>query len=184
MPKAVESILGTPNSVSAVMEGGSRWSSPIRRGSRKHPLGGWPSPSPESGWAGQLAAGRQREPTRNTISSISASWAVATRMVGVRAQDIVPTRFKPAKDDRVWSRAQAWQGSHAEELSASGSQKLKPTPRPTWARRDERGHPQCPPYSTTPSARRPRNDGKIAGRNVLRIINEPTPPRWPKGGTK
>jgi molecular chaperone DnaK len=52
-------------------------------------------------------------------------------------------------------------------------QKLKATPRPTWARRSPRRSSPCPPTSTTASARPPRTpaDRRPGG---LRIINEPT----------
>ena len=46
--------------------------------------------------------------------------------------------------------------------------------RSTWARRSPRRSSPCPPTSTTPSARRPRTPGTIAGLEVERIINEPT----------
>ena len=48
------------------------------------------------------------------------------------------------------------------------------TRRRTSASRSPRRSSPCPPTSTTASARPPRTPGRIAGLDVLRIINEPT----------
>ncbi|GIW07386.1 MAG: hypothetical protein KatS3mg060_2191 [Dehalococcoidia bacterium] len=174
MAKVIGIDLGTTNSVVAIMEGGEPVVIENSEGSRL-PLGrGYQSKSGER-LVGQVAKRQAITNPENTIFSVK-------RLMG-RKFDDPEVRARPASSSPT-RITQAPNGDAASTWAARNTprprsaamilQKLKPTPRRSWARRSPRPSSPCRPTSTTPSARRRKDAGKIAGLEVLRIINEPT----------
>jgi molecular chaperone DnaK len=163
--------LGTTNSVVAVMEGGEPTVIVNQEGSRLTPSIVALTKEGER-LVGQVAKRQAVTNPENTVFSIK-------RFMGRKFTEVtdeqkrVPYRVVQAKNGDAWVEARGKQYS-PPEISAMVLQKLK------QAAEDYLGHTVTDAVITVPayfndSQRQATKDaGKIAGLNVLRIINEPT----------
>ena len=156
MAKTVGLDLGTTNSVVAVLEGGEPVVIANSEGSRITPsVVGFNK-------AGErlVGSGAKRQaimhPDRTIIS--------IKRKIG--------TSEKVAIDDKQYT---------PEEISAMILQKLKADAEAYLGEKVDAAVITVPAYFNDAQRTATKNAGEIAGLKVLRIINEPTPPRWPMG---
>src|ERR1700741_4292206 len=172
MPAKVIGIdLGTTNSVVAVMEGGQPTVIVNQEGARTTPSVVALTKDAER-LVGQVAKRQGVTNPENTIFSIK-------RFMGRKYDEVsseasrVPYKVTRAQNGDAWVEARGKKYS-PPEISAMILQKLK------QAAEDYLGETITDPVITVPayfndSQRQPTKDaGKIAGLNVLRIINEPT----------
>ena len=174
MGKVIGIDLGTTNSVVAVMEGGEPVVIPNAEGARTTPSVVAFTKDGER-LVGQVAKRQAITNPRNTVFSIK-------RFMGRKCSEVtserklVPYEIECDAQDRVQVKV-----PHADktftppEISAMILQKMKQTAE-DYLGHEGRRRPssRSRPTSTTRSARPPRTPGKIAGLEVLRIINEPT----------
>ncbi len=173
MGKVIGIDLGTTNSCVAVMEQGEAVVIPNSEGSRTTPSmvafadGG-------SRLVGQIA---KRQAVTNPESTIYST----KRLIGRKFKDrevtrtagSVPYRIVPAENGDAWVEAAGKQLSPAE-VSAMVLAKMKQTAE------DYLGEPvteaiiTCPAYFNDAQRQATKDAGRIAGLEVLRIINEPT----------
>jgi molecular chaperone DnaK len=173
MGKVIGIDLGTTNSCVAVMEQGEAVVIPNSEGSRTTPSmvafadGG-------SRLVGQIA---KRQAVTNPESTIYST----KRLIGRKFKDrevsrtsgSVPYRIVPAENGDAWVEAGGKQMSPAE-VSAMVLAKMKQTAE------DYIGEPvteaiiTCPAYFNDAQRQATKDAGRIAGLDVLRIINEPT----------
>jgi molecular chaperone DnaK len=173
MGKVIGIDLGTTNSCVAVMEQGEAVVIPNSEGSRTTPSmvafadGG-------SRLVGQIA---KRQAVTNPESTIYST----KRLIGrkfkdrevVRTAGSVPYRIVPAENGDAWVEVGGKQLSPAE-VSAMVLAKMKQTAE------DYLGEPvteaiiTCPAYFNDAQRQATKDAGRIAGLDVLRIINEPT----------
>ena len=149
MSKVIGIDLGTTNSVVAVMEGGEPTVITNQEGSRLTPSVVGFSKNGER-LVGQLAKRQAVSNTDRTISSIK-------RHLG--------TDYKVAIDDKKYS---------PEEISAMILQKLKEDAEKYLGEKVTQAVITVPAYFSDSQRQATKDAGRIAGLEVLRIINEPT----------
>lgn len=149
MSKVIGIDLGTTNSVVAVMEGGEPTVITNQEGSRLTPSVVGFSKNGER-LVGQLAKRQAVSNTDRTISSIK-------RHMG--------TDYKVAIDDKKYS---------PEEISAMILQKLKEDAEKYLGEKVTQAVITVPAYFSDSQRQATKDAGRIAGLEVLRIINEPT----------
>src|SRR5437764_833386 len=173
MPKTVGIDLGTTNSVIAVMEGGEPVVIPNSEGSRTTPSVVAFTKSGER-LVGTLARRQAAVNPENTVYSIKRFMG---RKVGEvdSERKIVPYQVKPGKDDRaVVFVPNANKEFTPEEISAMILQKLKADAEAYLGETVTDAVITVPAYFNNAQREATKDAGKIAGLNVLRIINEPT----------
>lgn len=149
MSKVIGIDLGTTNSVVAVMEGGEPVVIPNAEGSRLTPSVVGFSKTGER-LVGQLAKRQAVSNPNRTIVSIK-------RHMG--------SDYKVTIDDKSYT---------PQEISAMILQKLKTDAEAYLGEKVTDAVITCPAYFTDSQRQATKDAGKIAGLNVLRIINEPT----------
>jgi molecular chaperone DnaK len=172
MGKVIGIDLGTTNSCVAVMEGGEAVVIPNSEGSRT-------TPSMIAFTDGERLVGQIAK--RQAITNPEATVYMVKRLVGRKYEDeevrrskaLVPYRIVAADNGDAWVDVHGKRYSPAE-MSAMVLAKMKQTAE------DYLGEPVTEAIITTPAyfndAQRQatKDAGRIAGLNVLRIINEPT----------
>jgi molecular chaperone DnaK len=173
MGKVIGIDLGTTNSCVAVMDGGDAIVIPNSEGSRTTPSMVALTEGGER-LVGQIAK-------RQAITNPDATVYVVKRLIGRRFDDrevkrtaaLVPFRIVPAENGDAWVEVAAKRYSPAE-ISAMILAKMKQTAE------DYLGEPvteaiiTCPAYFNDAQRQATKDAGRIAGLEVLRIINEPT----------
>ena len=149
MSKVIGIDLGTTNSVVAVMEGGEPVVISNAEGSRLTPSVVGFSKTGEI-LVGQLAKRQAVSNPKRTIVSIK-------RHMG--------TDYKVSIDDKEYT---------PQEISAMILQKLKADAEAYLGEKVTEAVITCPAYFTDSQRQATKDAGRIAGLNVLRIINEPT----------
>lgn len=149
MSKVIGIDLGTTNSVVAVMEGGEPVVIPNAEGSRLTPSVVGFSKTGER-LVGQLAKRQAVSNPNRTVVSIK-------RHMG--------SDYKVTIDDKSYT---------PQEISAMILQKLKTDAEAYLGEKVTDAVITCPAYFTDSQRQATKDAGKIAGLNVLRIINEPT----------
>src|SRR5512138_1076845 len=173
MGKVIGIDLGTTNSCVAVMEGGEAVVIPNSEGSRTTPSivafteGG-------ERLVGQIAK-------RQAITNPESTVYCVKRLIGRRVDDgevkrstgLVPYRIVPANNGDAWVDVQGKNYSPAE-VSAMVLAKMKQTAEDYLGEPVSEAIVTCPAYFNDAQRQATKDAGRIAGLNVLRIINEPT----------
>src|SRR5437016_12669292 len=173
MAKVIGIDLGTTNSVVAIMEGGDPVVLTNAEGSRITPS---VVASTESGerLAGQIARRQAITNPENTIFAIK-------RLIGRRYDDaevqkamkVLPYKIVRADNGDAWVEVRGRRHSPAE-ISAFILQKMKQTAEDHLGEKVTDAVVTVPAYFNDSQRQATKDAGKIAGLNVLRIINEPT----------
>ncbi len=174
MGKIIGIDLGTTNSVMAVMEGGEPTIIPNAEGSRTTPSIVAVNPKNSERMVGQVAKRQAVTNSRNTIFSIK-------RFMGRKYKDpevqhalqFVPYEVKeaPNGDIRVVMGGKEYS---PPEISAMILQKLKNDAEAYLGDTVTQAVITVPAYFNDTQRQATKDSGKIAGLEVLRIINEPT----------
>src|SRR5246127_423795 len=173
MPKTVGIDLGTTNSVIAVMEGGEPVVIPNSEGARTTPSVVAFTKTGER-LVGQLARRQAAGNPGNTVYSIKRFMGRKFAEVDSERK-IVPYDVKPGKDDRAVVRIPNVDKKFTpEEISAMILQKLKSDAEAYLGEKVTDAIITVPAYFNDAQRQATKDAGKIAGLNVLRIINEPT----------
>src|SRR5512135_1581309 len=173
MAKTIGIDLGTTNSVVAIMEGGD----PVVIA---NPEGGRTTPSvvafTDKGErvVGQIAKRQAITNSENTIFSIK-------RLMGRKYRDsevqkdlkILPYKIVEANNGDAWVRARDKEYS-PPEISAFVLQKMKETAEAYLGEKVTDAVITVPAYFNDSQRQATKDAGRIAGLNVIRIINEPT----------
>jgi len=173
MAKVVGIDLGTTNSVIAVMEGGEPTVIPNAEGGRTTPSVVAFSKSGER-LVGQLARRQAVVNPENTVSSIK-------RFVGRKLSEVTTETarvpYKVAEDKNGGVKVvlpHAGRDLSTEEISAMILQKLKADAEKYLGERINQAVITVPAYFNDAQRQATKDAGKVAGLEVLRIINEPT----------
>jgi molecular chaperone DnaK len=173
MAKVIGIDLGTTNSVVAVMEGGDPVVIPNAEGGRTTPSALAFTKDGER-LVGQVARRQAITNPRNTIFSIK-------RFMGQRCSEVeterrrVPYEVRCDADDRVQVHIpNANRTFTPPELSAMILQKMKQTAEDYLGQEVTQAVITVPAYFDDAQRQATKDAGKIAGLEVLRIINEPT----------
>src|SRR5438067_1992813 len=173
MPKVIGIDLGTTNSCVAVMEGGEPVVIPNAEGARTTPSIVAINKSGER-LVGEVAKRQAITNPENTVYSIK-------RFMGRKFDDpevdrdkrIVPFKVVRASNGDAWVEVQGKQYS-PPEISAMILQKLKTDAEAYLGERVLQAVITVPAYFNDAQRQATRDAGRIAGLDVLRIINEPT----------
>ncbi|RAQ96236.1 molecular chaperone DnaK [Thermogemmatispora tikiterensis] len=173
MPRVIGIDLGTTNSCVAVMEGGEPVVIPNAEGSRTTPSVFAVTKNGER-LVGEMAKRQAITNPENTIYSIK-------RFMGrkyddpevVRDRSLVPYKVIRASNGDAWVEVQGRQYS-PPEISAMILQKLKTDAEAYLGERVTQAVITVPAYFNDAQRQATRDAGRIAGLEVLRIINEPT----------
>ncbi|BCL82895.1 chaperone protein DnaK [Ktedonobacteria bacterium brp13] len=173
MPKVIGIDLGTTNSCVAVMEGGEAVVIPNAEGARTTPSIVAINKSGER-LVGEVAKRQAITNPENTVYSIK-------RFMGRKFDDpevdrdkrLMPYRVVRASNGDAWVEVQGKQYS-PPEISAMILQKLKADAEAYLGDRVTQAVITVPAYFNDAQRQATRDAGKIAGLEVLRIINEPT----------
>ena len=173
MGKIIGIDLGTTNSCVAVMEGGEPTVIPNAEGARTTPSIVAINKSGER-LVGEVAKRQAITNPENTVFSIK-------RFMGRKFDDpevdrdrrMVPYRVVRASNGDAWVEVQGKQYS-PPEISAMILQKLKQDAEAYLGERVTQAVITVPAYFNDAQRQATRDSGKIAGLEVLRIINEPT----------
>src|SRR5690242_13074755 len=173
MPKVIGIDLGTTNSCVAVMEGGEPVVIPNAEGARTTPSIVAVNKSGER-LVGEVAKRQAVTNPENTVYSIK-------RFMGRKYDDpeverdrrIVPYKVVRAGNGDAWVEVQGKQYS-PPEISAMILQKLKQDAEAYLGERITQAVITVPAYFNDAQRQATKDAGKIAGLEVLRIINEPT----------
>src|SRR5437588_4092714 len=173
MPKVIGIDLGTTNSCVAVMEGGEPVVIPNAEGARTTPSIVAVNKSGER-LVGEVA---KRQAVTNPENSCESS----KRFMGRKYEDpevdrdrrLVPYKVTKAPNGDAWVEVQGKQYS-PPEISAMILQKLKTDSEAYLGERVVQAVITVPAYFNDAQRQATRDAGKIAGLDVLRIINEPT----------
>ncbi|WP_322481142.1 molecular chaperone DnaK [Thermogemmatispora sp.] len=173
MPRVIGIDLGTTNSCVAVMEGGEPVVIPNAEGSRTTPSVFAVTKNGER-LVGEMAKRQAITNPENTIYSIK-------RFMGrkyddpevVRDRGLVPYKVIRASNGDAWVEVQGRQYS-PPEISAMILQKLKTDAESYLGERVTQAVITVPAYFNDAQRQATRDAGRIAGLEVLRIINEPT----------
>ncbi|HLI90891.1 MAG TPA: molecular chaperone DnaK [Ktedonobacteraceae bacterium] len=173
MPKVIGIDLGTTNSCVAVMEGGEPVVIPNAEGARTTPSIVAINKNGER-LVGEVAKRQAITNPENTIFSIK-------RFMGRKYDDpavdrdkrLVPYKVVRASNGDAWVEVQGKQYS-PPEISAMILQKLKTDAEAYLGERVTQAVITVPAYFNDAQRQATKDAGKIAGLEVLRIINEPT----------
>ncbi|EFH87034.1 molecular chaperone DnaK [Ktedonobacter racemifer] len=173
MPKVIGIDLGTTNSCVAVMEGGEPVVIPNAEGARTTPSIVAINKNGER-LVGEVAKRQAITNPENTVYSIK-------RFMGRKFEDpevdrdkrIVPFKVVRASNGDAWVEVQGKQYS-PPEISAMILQKLKTDAEAYLGERVTQAVITVPAYFNDAQRQATRDSGRIAGLEVLRIINEPT----------
>jgi molecular chaperone DnaK len=173
VPKVIGIDLGTTNSCIAVMEGGEPVVIPNAEGARTTPSIVGINKNGER-LVGEVAKRQAITNPENTVYSIK-------RFMGRKFDDpevdrdkrLVPYRVVRASNGDAWVEVQGKQYS-PPEISAMILQKLKSDAEAYLGERVAQAVITVPAYFNDAQRQATRDAGKIAGLEVLRIINEPT----------
>jgi molecular chaperone DnaK len=173
VPKVIGIDLGTTNSCVAVMEGGEPVVIPNAEGARTTPSIVAINKSGER-LVGEVAKRQAITNPENTVYSIK-------RFMGRKFDDsevdrdkrLMPYRVVRASNGDAWVEVQGKQYS-PPEISAMILQKLKNDAEAYLGERVTQAVITVPAYFNDAQRQATRDSGKIAGLEVLRIINEPT----------
>lgn len=173
MAKVIGIDLGTTNSVVAVMEGGEPKVITNSEGSRITPSVVAFTESGER-LSGQIARRQAITNPENTIFSIK-------RLIGRRIEDaevrkaksLLPYRIVEAENNDAWVEIREKKYS-PPEISAFILQKMKQTAEDYLGEKVTDAVVTVPAYFNDSQRQATKDAGRIAGLNVLRIINEPT----------
>ncbi len=173
MPKVIGIDLGTTNSCVAVMEGGEPVVIPNSEGARVTPSIVAVNKNGER-LVGEVAKRQAVTNPENTVYSIK-------RFMGRKYDDpevdrdrrIVPYKVVRASNGDAWVEIQGKQYS-PPEISAMILQKLKTDAEAYLGERVMQAVITVPAYFNDAQRQATKDAGKIAGLDVLRIINEPT----------
>jgi molecular chaperone DnaK len=169
--KVIGIDLGTTNSVVAVMEGGDPVVIPNAEGGRTTPsVVGFTKDGERL--VGQIAKRQAVTNPQNTVFSIK-------RFMGRKMSEVteevkrVPYKVVPGPNDLVMVEVQGKRYS-PPEISAMILQKMKQTAEDYLGYKVEKAVITVPAYFNDSQRQATKDAGKIAGLDVLRIINEPT----------
>src|SRR3989449_7784558 len=173
MAKVIGIDLGTTNSVVAVMEGGEPKVLTNAEGSRITPSVVAFTDSGER-LTGQIARRQAITNPENTIFSIK-------RLIGRRFEDaevqkamkVLPYKIVKADNNDAWVEIRGKRYSPAE-ISAFILQKMKQTAEDYLGEKVTEAVITTPAYFNDSQRQATKDAGRVAGLNVLRIINEPT----------
>ncbi|MFQ5681769.1 MAG: molecular chaperone DnaK [Candidatus Binatia bacterium] len=173
MAKVIGIDLGTTNSCVAIMEGGDPNVIANAEGTRTTPSVVAFSESGER-LVGQIARRQAITNPENTIFAVK-------RLIGRRYEDamvqkavkILPYKINHADNGDAWVEARAKRYSPAE-ISAFILQKMKQTADDYLGEKVNEAVITVPAYFNDSQRQATKDAGRIAGLNVLRIINEPT----------
>ena len=173
MGKVIGIDLGTTNSCVAVMEGGEAVVIPNGEGSRTTPSIVALTEGGER-LVGQIAK-------RQAITNPEATVYVVKRLIGRKFDDpevkrttaLVPFRIVPNENRDAWVEVGAKRYSPAE-VSAMVLAKMKQTAEDYLGETVTEAIITCPAYFNDAQRQATKDAGRIAGLEVLRIINEPT----------
>jgi molecular chaperone DnaK len=173
VPKVIGIDLGTTNSCVAVMEGGEPVVIPNAEGSRTTPSVVAFTKSGER-LVGEVAKRQSITNSENTVYSIK-------RFMGRKFDDpdvdrekrLVPYKLVRAANGDVWVEVMGKQYS-PPEISAMILQKLRSDAEAYLGERITQAVITVPAYFNDAQRQATRDAGRIAGLDVLRIINEPT----------
>jgi molecular chaperone DnaK len=170
MSKVIGIDLGTTNSVVAVMEGGEPAVIVNQEGARTTPsVVGF---SKDDRLVGQVAKRQAVTNPENTVSSIKRFMG---RQHGEVAQEAGRVPYKVVKNDNgdAWVEVRGKKYS-PPEISAMVLQKLKTAAEDYLGEKVTDAVITVPAYFNDAQRQATKDAGKIAGLNVLRIVNEPT----------
>jgi molecular chaperone DnaK len=171
MSKVIGIDLGTTNSVVAVMEGGEPTVVVNQEGARTTPsVVGFTKDGERL--AGQVA---KRQAVTNPESTVFSIKRFMGRKHGELAQESarVPYKVVSANNGDAWVEVRGKQYS-PPEISAMVLQKLKTAAEDYLAQQVTDAVITVPAYFNDAQRQATKDAGKIAGLNVLRIVNEPT----------
>jgi molecular chaperone DnaK len=174
MPKVLGIDLGTTNSVVAIMEGGEPTVLENAEGSRLTPSVVAVNPKTNERLVGQVARRQAITNPENTIFSVKRFMGRKFDDVEVqRAVKVVPYKVNKASngDLRV---AMAGKDYSPPEVSAMILQKLKADAEAKLGEKITQAVITVPAYFNDSQRQATKDAGRIAGLEVLRIINEPT----------
>ncbi len=173
MPKVIGIDLGTTNSCVAVMEGGEPVVIPNAEGSRTTPSVVAFTKSGER-LVGEVAKRQSITNSENTVYSIKRFMGRKFEDVDVdREKRLVPYKLVRAANGDVWVEVMGKQYS-PPEISAMILQKLRADAEAYLGERITQAVITVPAYFNDAQRQATRDAGRIAGIDVLRIINEPT----------
>ena len=173
MAKVIGIDLGTTNSCVAIMEGGDPVVIANSEGSRTTPSVVAFSDSGER-LVGQIARRQAITNPENTISAVK-------RLIGRRYDDamvqkaakVLPYKVVRADNGDAWVEIRG-KGYSPAEISAFILQKMKQTAEDYLGEKVTEAVITVPAYFNDSQRQATKDSGRIAGLNVLRIINEPT----------
>ena len=173
MSKVIGIDLGTTNSCVAIMEGGDPVVIANSEGSRTTPSVVAFSDSGER-LVGQIARRQAITNPENTISAVK-------RLIGRRYEDpmvqkamkVSPYKIVRADNGDAWVESRG-KGYSPPEISAFVLQKMKQTAEDYLGEKVTEAVITVPAYFNDSQRQATKDAGRIAGLNVLRIINEPT----------
>jgi molecular chaperone DnaK len=171
MAKIIGIDLGTTNSVVAIMEGDKVTVIPNEEGGRTTPsVVGFTAKGERL--AGQVAKRQRVTNPENTIYSIKRFMG---RRFGEVSQEIKQVPFKVTQASNGDVRVEALGKQYAPpEISAMILQKLKKAAEDYLGEKIEKAVITVPAYFNDSQRKATKDAGKIAGLDVVRIINEPT----------
>ncbi len=173
MSKVIGIDLGTTNSVVAVMEGGEPVVIPNAEGARTTPSVVGFTKSGER-LVGEVAKRQSVTNPENTVFSIKRFMGRKYRDPEVnRDKQLVPYHMVEAANGDAWVEIQGRQYS-PPEISAMILQKLKQDAEAYLGEKVTQAVITVPAYFNDAQRQATKDAGKIAGLEVLRIINEPT----------
>ena len=173
MPKVIGIDLGTTNSVVAVMEGGEPVVIPNAEGARTTPSVVAFTKGGER-LVGEVAKRQAVTNPENTVFSIKRFMGRKYRDLEVnRDKQMVPYKVVEAANGDAWVELQGRQYS-PPEISAMILQKLKQDAEAYLGEKVTQAVITVPAYFNDAQRQATKDAGKIAGLEVLRIINEPT----------
>ncbi len=174
MAKTVGIDLGTTNSVCAVMEGGEPTIIPSSEGGRLFPSVVAVNPKTGERMVGQVARRQGITNPDNTVFSIK-------RLMGrryedaevVKARQVLPYKIVPQPNGDAWVQM-GGKSYSPPEISAMILQKIKQDAEAYLGEGITQAVITVPAYFNDSQRQATKDAGRIAGLEVLRIINEPT----------
>src|SRR5215467_409712 len=174
MPKVLGIDLGTTNSVMAIIEAGEPTVIENAEGSRLTPSVVAVNPKSNERLVGQVAKRQAITNSENTIFSIKRFMGRKFRDAEVdRDKRLVPFKVVEAENGDAWVEVMGKRYS-PPEISAMILQKLKADAEAYLGERVQQAVITVPAYFNDAQRQATKDAGKIAGLDVLRIINEPT----------